>query len=53
MQLSGAHKHDVWFAEEDEKEMMVAEAFFFFFLVTLELNGGSYTITVLGDRHAE
>ena len=32
---------------------MVAEAFVLFFPVTPELNGGSYTISVLGDIHAE
>ena len=36
-----------------KRKMMVAEAFVLFFLVTLELNGGSYTIDVLGDRHVE
>ena len=32
---------------------MVVEAFALFFPVTLELNGGIYTIAVLGDRHEE
>ena len=32
---------------------MVAEAFVLFFTVAPELNGGSYTISVLGDRQAE
>ena len=32
---------------------MVVEAFVLFLPVTLEVNGGSYTIAVLGDRHAE
>ena len=36
-----------------KRKMIVDEAFVLFFIVTLELNGGSYTITVIGDRHAE
>ena len=36
-----------------KSKIMVAEAFVLFFIVTLELNVGRYTITVLGDRHAE
>ena len=32
---------------------MVSEAFVLFFPVTLELNGGNYTVSVLVDRHAE
>ena len=36
-----------------KREMMVAELFVLFFPVTLELNGGSYTIAVIVDIHAE
>ena len=32
---------------------MVAEVFVLFFPVSLEINGGSYTIAVLGNRHTE
>ena len=32
---------------------MVVEEFVLFSLVTLELNGASYTIAVLGDIHAK
>ena len=35
-----------------KRKMMVTDAFVLFFLVTLTLNGGSYTIAVLGDRNA-
>ena len=33
--------------------MIVAEAFVLFFPDTPELNGGIYTIAVLGDIHAD
>ena len=36
-----------------KRKMMVAEAFVLFFPVTPELNGGSYAIAVLVDRHSE
>ena len=36
-----------------KREMMVAELFVLFFPVTFELNGGSYTIDMTVDRHAE
>ena len=36
-----------------KRKMMVVEAFVLFFSVTTELNGGIYTIAVLGDIHAE
>ena len=45
-------KNDVWFSEEDEEENGFFEAFVLFFPVTLDISGGSYTIAVLGDRHA-
>ena len=35
-----------------KRKMMVAEAFVLFFPVTSELDGGSYTIAVIVDRHA-
>ena len=36
-----------------KREMMVVEVFVLFFPVTPELNSGSYTISVIVDRHAE
>ena len=36
-----------------KSKMMVVEAFVLFLLVALELNGGIYTIAVIGDRHVE
>ena len=36
-----------------KRKMIVVEAFVLFFSVTPELNGGSLTIDVLGDRHTE
>ena len=36
-----------------KSKMMVAETFVLFFPVTPELSDGSYTIAVIGDRHAE
>ena len=36
-----------------KRKMMIAEAFVLFFPVSPELNGGSQTIAVFGDRHAE
>ena len=41
------------FLRKTKKKIVVAEAFVLFFPVTLELNGGSYTIAVLRDKHAE
>ena len=41
------------FLQKMKRKMMVAEAFVLFFPVTLEVNGGIYTIDVLRDRHAE
>ena len=32
---------------------MVVEVFVLFFSVTLEINGGIYTISMIGDIHAE
>ena len=53
MQRSGSRKNDIWFAEEDEEENNGCLGVCIFFLVTLELNGGIYTITVLRDSHRE
>ena len=36
-----------------KRKMIVVEAFVLFFSVTPELNGGSLTIDVLGDRQTE
>ena len=36
-----------------KSKMMVADAFVFFPPITLEINGGSYTISVPRDRYAE
>ena len=36
-----------------KKKRMAADAFVLFFPVGPEFNGGSYTVDVLGDRHAE
>ena len=36
-----------------KSKMMVAEAFVLFFPVTPELSDGSYTIAVIGCRHAK
>ena len=41
------------FLRKMKSKIMVVETFVLFFTVTLELNGVSYTIAVLGDRNAE
>ena len=41
------------FLNKMKREMTVVEAFVLFFSVAIELNGGRYTIAVLGDIHAE
>ena len=41
------------FLRKMKRKMMVVEEFVLFLLVTLEINGGSYTIAVLGDVYIE
>ena len=36
-----------------KSKIMIAEAFVLFFPVSPELNGGIYTIAMIGDRHVE
>ena len=50
---SGSHHNDVWFSEEDEEVNDGCRGVCLDFFVTIESNGGSYNIDVLGDRHAE
>ena len=40
------------FLSKMKSKMIVVEAFGLFFPVAPKLNGGSYTISVLGDRHS-
>ena len=41
------------FLRKTKRKMMVVEEFVLFFPVAPELNGGSYTIAVIGDRRLE